>query len=849
MKKYIGALVIVLSFAVSLPALAMTQPEIQSKIQELIQKVQALQAQLGTSNSVSNVAAPRVALPSETFCFNFNKNLTIGDGTTGTDGKDADVLALQTVLEKEGFSIDDSEQKGGAQFGESTAAAVVQFQGKYGIIQTGYVGPLTRAKLNAVYGCTVTPINPSIKTYKANDFSFQYDGSATVELKTDESGVGVYYGVYKTGGVFESIRLIHGSVTSYHCDKPNTVVLKEKKFLYCKSTGEPATTYWYGKGDKTLIIDVQGSNGKPYSYIIPESVEINSVTSSVSSITVTSPNGETYKAGDSITVKWRSNNISSRENVSVEIVKVYSSHDAGPWITLAESTPNDGIQTFTLNPDRMSLGEYKLAVRRVIDKYHDRADGSFTITSSTTTPMIKATDSDNSPSYYSYKSFSPNLKDNPDLFIAGVGKGDYVGGGACLYGTEPNPISCKPTNDSFTTYYDHCAGDNQLNEAFVTSDGKLGALGISPPFGYKCLNGKFVSSTTNYPVISGVSGPQSLTTNQQGTWNVNAYNLEGGNLSYSVDWGDAYRKTCLSGAPCAAVSAMSQQSATFTHVYTYGGTYTITFTVTNDAGQSAKTSLSVKVGEGASINKDPSIQGVYVNGVFINNSSPLVVDTNQIVTFNFSATDPDNDDIAWSYNWGDFNAGGMACPVENPQRKQGWTYSTNHTWNTAGTYLVKVGASDCRGGSAETSFTVTVIGSTVVTPDRTCSGTQQTISEGPLGNPGGMGPFEKLGMDTSSHPEILKYRIQWFNGGWSDWYVPGVGDQDSKNNIDGTPRRMWSYFDDHTHEYVRCNSFTIPLTPVIPSIPTATSQIQASMFDITQNSYINGLLRKYGLVQ
>jgi len=54
--------------------------------------------------------------------------------------------------------------------------------------------------------------------------------------------------------------------------------------------------------------------------------------------------------------------------------------------------------------------------------------------------------------------------------------------------------------------------------------------------------------------------------------------------------------------------------------------------------------------------------------------------------------------------------------------------------------------------------------------------------------------------------DIVAYRIKWFNGKWSAWYVPGVNDIDPKLNTtkDNTlaPRRMWSYFSDHTHEYI-----------------------------------------------
>jgi peptidoglycan hydrolase-like protein with peptidoglycan-binding domain len=107
----------------------------------------------------------------------------------------------------------------------------------------------------------------------------------------------------------------------------------------------------------------------------------------------------------------------------------------------------------------------------------------------------------------------------------------------------------------------------------------------------------------NNPTISGVSGPQSLNVNQTGTWTVNAFDPNGGNLSYSVDWGDnmVYANGVTSLYPQPSV----QQSATFTHSYSQPGTYTVRFTVTNyiecfmapcPSGGSASTSLSVNVG-------------------------------------------------------------------------------------------------------------------------------------------------------------------------------------------------------------------------------------------------------------
>ncbi|MEO1429836.1 MAG: hypothetical protein AAFV71_12375 [Cyanobacteria bacterium J06633_8] len=54
--------------------------------------------------------------------------------------------------------------------------------------------------------------------------------------------------------------------------------------------------------------------------------------------------------------------------------------------------------------------------------------------------------------------------------------------------------------------------------------------------------------------------------------------------------------------------------------------------------------------------------------------------------------------------------------------------------------------------------------------------------------------------------DVVAYKIQWFNGSWSGWYVTGVNDIDWKfNRSTNDMRRMWSYFSDHKHQYIICN--------------------------------------------
>jgi hypothetical protein len=101
---------------------------------------------------------------------------------------------------------------------------------------------------------------------------------------------------------------------------------------------------------------------------------------------------------------------------------------------------------------------------------------------------------------------------------------------------------------------------------------------------------------------------------------VTASSPNGGNLSYSVSWGDEVYAT---GAASDSLLYPIQQSATFTHVYNRAGTYTPTFTVTSPNtivcittpcpgnGGSAKTSLSVKVGE---VTTKPTVTVLSPNG-------------------------------------------------------------------------------------------------------------------------------------------------------------------------------------------------------------------------------------------
>lgn len=53
-------------------------------------------------------------------------------------------------------------------------------------------------------------------------------------------------------------------------------------------------------------------------------------------------------------------------------------------------------------------------------------------------------------------------------------------------------------------------------------------------------------------------------------------------------------------------------------------------------------------------------------------------------------------------------------------------------------------------------------------------------------------------LDTSKHPEILFYQVQWFAGHWSGWLAPGFNDRmDDERKI-----RCWACFNDHNNKVI-----------------------------------------------
>ncbi len=115
------------------------------------------------------------------------------------------------------------------------------------------------------------------------------------------------------------------------------------------------------------------------------------------------------------------------------------------------------------------------------------------------------------------------------------------------------------------------------------------------------------------PVISNLSAPTTLQTNQTGTWSLTATDPQNSQITYYVSWGDEYSLPYpVSSAAVPSTNAYDQR-ASFTHAYSAAGTYSITIRARNNMGYESQTTTTVYVTNG---------------GGWISTNSPRVISPN-----------------------------------------------------------------------------------------------------------------------------------------------------------------------------------------------------------------------------
>ena len=175
MKSKLIAIATIVTVAVTMagPAFGATIEELQAQINALLAQLASLQAQLGTPTGTGACTD-----------ITFSRNLTIG--SSGTD-----VKCLQSILNQSADTQVAASGVGSAgsetlYFGNLTKAAVSKFQAKNAISPTaGFVGSITRAKLNTMLGTTpITPITPITPTPGTSGLaiSLAYDTPVTATI-------------------------------------------------------------------------------------------------------------------------------------------------------------------------------------------------------------------------------------------------------------------------------------------------------------------------------------------------------------------------------------------------------------------------------------------------------------------------------------------------------------------------------------------------------------------------------------------------------------------------------------------------------------------------------------------
>jgi len=619
MKK-ITLIGIVLSLSLIAPQLALADQSTDALIAKIKQQIAELTAQLAALQKTQDNG--------QSWCHTFNVNLKVGD-------EGSEVQALETALAREGFSVEHSSNFESV-FDERIASAVTGFQEKYrdeilaplGLkYGTGYVGKATRAKLNQIYGCSVTVKSSSLYITPSN-FSLRVGETVQIQamyqppMPPCPPGMGCV-----------QVMPAPISVTAKWTSSNPGVAMINAIVGDCFTAGCEPIYFFSITGISNGVAVIKAAYTSPSGALLTATTNVTVTSSSTQpSIRVLSPNGgETWTKGTTQTIQWRDNTAISTSQCPVG----------------ASCTPPSPPQIY-----------YDL---KLVPFY----------------PPQPPCTSSPCPMYPVQIPYTIAKSVYGSSYNWSVGKVLDING---------NDIDIIAPDGSYTV---------QVCQAGA------GVCDSSDSY-FKIVGGN--ASGNLPPTISGVSGPSILKVSEIGKWEITAFDPEQGPLAYSVVWGDEVPETTAEKM-LSPVAGTAAQTATFTHVYSKAGIYNPTFTVTDNGGLSAKTSVSVNVSGSTSGNNPPTINGVP--------AVPASINVGQPVSFGWSATDADGDNLSWSVSWGDGAGEASACQSPNPQNKQGWSFNTSHAWANPGVYAVKATVGDCRGGSDQNVFPVTVSGPTL----------------------------------------------------------------------------------------------------------------------------------------
>jgi len=688
-----------------LPRLGLAQSTIeaiQAQINALMAQLTQLQNQLSQAQGQATV-----------WCHDFNTNLKVGDAGS-------EIGNLITVLKKDGFEIDNLGQGdlASATLDESIASAISGFQQKYAdeILKpvglrygTGYVGKLTRAKLNQLYGCVIKPKLQPIPcpayAVPSSDFCV---GGKIVYPEKDENAC------FRPPKCILPITnnqppVIHGvgGPTTLDVGGIGTWVIK----AYDPENGP--LTYDVAWGDTF------GSGYAPQTANLPS--QTATFTHSYSSagtynpvFTVTDSKGLSAKTSISVNVGLTPQTVSEQVKClfrdSTNVQECYSSANVGCKDTSACVVDVKAAKGEQITW-KSTCGGYAYTTMDGNNEYAE-----FKCVASTIPPTPASSITVLSPNggevwqigkTYTIVWYSNNVV-RDDLSYGKTSRIDLVDiaqGSAVVsgIGTAGAGLVQAANNISWTIPSNIPVGATyKIRVSTVGSDGNTADLRIfdvsDAPLSIAAAD------TSSITVLSPNGGEQwQKGTTQTIKWdstNVSAVyiKLRKGSDTYSGSEGlvtntipnvGYYQWVVPTTLPDGTDYAIRIVDGNGVVIDDSNALFSIVATV------SQSQNISPKITGGSSL-------------------PPTTIQPGQVVNFNWNAQDDNKDNLAWSVNWGDGTGMASTCPSVNVSSGQGWNLNTSYTWKQAGIYTVKVAVSDCKGGTD--SQTVTVAVGTITTP-------------------------------------------------------------------------------------------------------------------------------------
>jgi peptidoglycan hydrolase-like protein with peptidoglycan-binding domain len=231
-------------------------------------------------------------------------------GSTGTD-----VANLQSWLISKGYDIP-AVSSGEAQkgyFGSQTKVAVMKYQAENGIPNTGFVGPLTRGRLNNVI--VVKPGAPVITSINApTQLSVGESGTVSISA-TDPRNRTLSYRVTWGDEVVPEPNFI--CPVGYTCTHNSGISVSTIAPFVQKSTFSHA---YASPGTYTVTVIVVNSDALETRSTV--TIRVNN--SGANPLKVTSPNGgETWYRGDTQTIRWNSPNYIRATYADIKLIPYY----------------------------------------------------------------------------------------------------------------------------------------------------------------------------------------------------------------------------------------------------------------------------------------------------------------------------------------------------------------------------------------------------------------------------------------------------------------------------------------------------------------------------------------------